>query len=375
MGSLDTRQRVLHCALTLCLCLGLGLSRSSFADRVKIDWSPTESAGGYELEVTKDGNVVILKTFAGDVTTWRGQLSPGIFYYRIRSISPGGTQGQWGNRTLFRVLPIHAVLASPSHGEVVPILGSQPVTFRWEPVADVIAYQLEVRKGAATAVSTLVKQISASFPLAPGDYQWRVSPVLTAHEPTTGAVSNFVVSDRASEFCPFRVVAATSVPVRATGSELKGAGSPVSVPEKESNALWLFRAEGIVALQGQGGQSISPEVSWNPIFWTPSGLFSMRGRLGLVLFKSDASQLFPALDYELRGDLSLSPSFFFEAGAGGQTWAISRGGTRPVGALTFGYVDPFPGLSALHALLFGYRFFPVPNFPTHELSIGIEVSL
>jgi len=107
---------------------------------------------------------------------------------------------------------------------------------------------------------------------------------------------------------------------------------PLKILSFQAGAFWAFQAG--------GGNSLTAQAAWTPIF--ELGPIGLRGELGAALHKNSLGDRFLVYNYEALARLGLLPNFTFEAGGGFQSWSAGNGGTKPVVTLglAFGLMGP-----------------------------------
>jgi hypothetical protein len=145
------------------------------------------------------------------------------------------------------------------------------------------------------------------------------------------------------------------------------AAAPTAPPAPPTWSLASFRLGTVEALQGTSRTSISADAVWSPQ-WHLARSFSLDGSFGVVVLRAVTREIFPALEYEVTGDLALN-QVHLEAGGGAQTW-LGHGGTAPIASGRVAWEWASEGVTGLY---FGYSAFFLPSFFTSEFRIGIGV--
>lgn len=139
----------------------------------------------------------------------------------------------------------------------------------------------------------------------------------------------------------------------------------------KGNDLLVFRLQGLAAIQ-QFGQSVSGEVSWNPLFALGHG-FGVRGNVGGTILKGFPHR-FLAAEYEARLSYTLFRSLTVEAGGGAQTWFLESGGTSPMFSAAISWIF-FRKIRWLRAgITGGYSVFLPKDNLTHEQRLGMVLA-
>ncbi len=129
--------------------------------------------------------------------------------------------------------------------------------------------------------------------------------------------------------------------------------------QMQANLLGVF--------QTAGARNYTGQLAWAPQFQL-NEILGVRGELGVTLLKTVVGDLFPAANYEVLGQLSLSNLLVVEAGGGVATW-IGEGGTFPIFSLD---LTTRP-LAAGAQFFVGYSHFAMKGRPAEEFKLGFRI--
>jgi hypothetical protein len=116
-----------------------------------------------------------------------------------------------------------------------------------------------------------------------------------------------------------------------------------ATPEGEKSArsrlrLLNFQAGSAYYRQNSGGETITGQLSWDPIFEFLRGIVGVRGHLGVLPLKSRTQdKTFMAKELALLGSVWLFEPMVLEAGIGGQDWG-SNGPGGPMATAQFSWL-------------------------------------
>lgn len=121
------------------------LTVTALADEVNIEWGKVEGTFQYQLQIKRKNTVVLAKEFPAERTTWTGDLPFGEYVYRIRSVTPDGTAGEWSEPTPFFVTPGTPQLLLPINRSTILFSSARETAFRWTPVRGIASFALEIQ--------------------------------------------------------------------------------------------------------------------------------------------------------------------------------------------------------------------------------------
>jgi hypothetical protein len=143
-------------------------------------WSPAAGAIVYDLQVATDINFTNLIVDVHGTTetsyTYSGILTPGLFYWRVRSENSLGVFSDWSNVCVVDILPI---FETPTINCLTPIADGSDVNFTWDAVVGATHYEFELATDVDfvniivddNAVLTTAYDAGS---LPTGTYYWRV---------------------------------------------------------------------------------------------------------------------------------------------------------------------------------------------------------
>ena len=165
--------------------------------KVGFEFEPIENAKSYEIELTPVGSKKPLN-FSVKKTEWTGELKPGNYIMRLRSLDVRKVPGDWSAPEQFAVGLENVKLVSPAMKELVPSNDEETaeVSLKWEKVPGAEKYSVEVVDEQGTVVGkeeTDELEFELKVPVAKS-YTWKVkakkSDEITSEE---YAVSTFSV--------------------------------------------------------------------------------------------------------------------------------------------------------------------------------------
>ncbi len=139
----------------------------------------------------------------------------------------------------------------------------------------------------------------------------------------------------------------------------------------ETLDLTSFRVSEIAALQANGANSFSGEVSWNPTYFFSQSIFIL-ANVGGSLFKGVSSD-FVVTEYEVLAGITFLDNLEVEAGAGAQTWFDSNS-TNPLLSTDLAWKLSQKQLGFIDRVFVGYSAWMLPGNLTHEIKLGIGVA-
>lgn len=180
-----TATRGLAFLLLAGLLSAAGPSSVASAKEVDIEWERVELASKYQIQIMRDGSKVIQQELAGE--RWGGDLKPGNYEYRIRTMDRLGRWGEWSAPLELIVLPdapvTHPATPAGFHGKV----GSAELS--WDKVPGVDGYRVRLfgMEGGNPIETRAVDDTHAKLlNLGPGHYRWQVSGIVKVG-PSRGA--------------------------------------------------------------------------------------------------------------------------------------------------------------------------------------------
>jgi hypothetical protein len=151
-----------------------------FAKKVNVEWKQIKGAVSYEIQVERDGRVVVKKA-TGD-NSWSGDLPSGPYAYQIRAIDRVKRPGQWSPPKALVVSPKPPELESPIDGKDIALYDPQvPIKLKWKSAEGVSKYNLIVKLGKQVVHKSTVEGTALTLKgLTPGEYSWSVAAVIEA---------------------------------------------------------------------------------------------------------------------------------------------------------------------------------------------------
>ncbi|MCB0405027.1 MAG: FecR domain-containing protein [Bdellovibrionales bacterium] len=138
-------------------------------------WSPVENSSEYEIQIAKD------KSFSSVVEEEKTSRSKfeffleesGNYFWRVRALGPNGLDTHFSESRPLAYTYAYIPRSEQRAGPVVTPL-------RWSRTRNARAYRLQISKDPDFSRPLVIKTTrrnSASVPLEPGEYYWRVGPV------------------------------------------------------------------------------------------------------------------------------------------------------------------------------------------------------
>lgn len=132
-----------------------------------------------------------------------------------------------------------------------------------------------------------------------------------------------------------------------------------------------FQLNGIAALPTTGGNSVSTEVSWNPL-WKLSEKFTFSLNLGATVFKYDATKRFAMAEFGPLIGYIIGP-VHIEVGPAVQSW-FGQSGARPAGSSFINYPLSSKWFGLIDKFFGGYSIYFQTGSKVHEAKLGIGMS-
>ncbi len=148
----------------------------AWAKPASIEWGDIPGAAAYEVEVSQEGTGP--KIHRVSKTEWKGDLSPGLYHYRIRGVDRFKRPGQWSAKLPLVLMPPRAVeLDSPPRGAEVGYFGAQPLlSLKWKPQEGVQRYRVQLWKDGRILKDEKVAGMELKLAGLPdGEFKWKVS--------------------------------------------------------------------------------------------------------------------------------------------------------------------------------------------------------
>ncbi|MCM2324011.1 MAG: hypothetical protein NDJ90_12195 [Oligoflexia bacterium] len=163
------------------LVIALLLPASALGKSVRVEWKEIQGAVQYELEVM-DGSGKIAAKVNSEKPAWKGDLTAGLYTYRLRGHDWMKRPGKWSLPKPLVVMPPAPELDSPKSGEAFRTFGNfGTVILKWKPVAGIRRFKVEVKSRKSVVFASRVIGDTLVLPkLAPGAYEWSVAPVMEA---------------------------------------------------------------------------------------------------------------------------------------------------------------------------------------------------
>lgn len=165
---------------------------------VSLSWHASPPAAEYRVSIETEGGATILVKRT-NTTSDSFRLPVGTFYWRVDTL---GNCPLSSDRRSFTVREAAncannttPVLISPVGTEAQPAQEQSPVTLRWNPVANALAYRVFLaREGQPFEDSTLTTATEKELELAAGRYRWFVNALFESCASVPSAVAYFVIT-------------------------------------------------------------------------------------------------------------------------------------------------------------------------------------
>jgi len=165
---------------------------------VSLSWHSTPPASEYRVSIeTQGGATVVVKRT--NTTSDSFRLPSGTFFWRVETL---GDCPLVSERRSFTVREgancannTPPVLVSPAGTEAQPAQASSPVTLRWNPVANALAYRVFLAlEGQPFEDSTLTTGTEKVLDLEAGRYRWYVNAIFEGCPSVASPVAHFVIA-------------------------------------------------------------------------------------------------------------------------------------------------------------------------------------
>lgn len=152
-----------------------------------------------------------------------------------------------------------------------------------------------------------------------------------------------------------------------------------SLPEEKAEesewmlAPWFdhFQLNAIAALPNTGGNSVSPQFSWNPL-WSLGAGFTLSLNLAVSVFKYDATVRFPTTEFGPLLGVQLG-WFWLEVGPSIHVWH-GQGGVRPGGTSFVSIPFQSKWFGMIEKIFGGYSIDFLVDSKVHEAKLGVGIS-
>lgn len=171
--------------------------------------------------------------------------------------------------------------------------------------------------------------------------------------------------------------------VEAADARRAPASAPATSATRSGRPAQRYREEGTFhafALQfsglgvwQSGGSSYSGMFAWAPQYNFTSEL-GLRANLGASILKSNASDYFTVLDYELLLNYTFITEWEVEVGGGAMTW-VNRGGTRPAVSATYAYKPKEKLFDFVDSIFATYTRVFITDNAANLVRLGVAVGL
>lgn len=155
--------------------------KSAIAKRfIDFEFEPTEGASSYELEITKVVGSTKKKpvAFKTKKPEWKGNVSPGTYELKLRSIDARGVAGEWGEVIAIKIGLPTVNLVSPADKAVLKNSSDEKlkVKFAWKDIPGAKEYRLNFQKvGEEKFEIVKTESTESEVELAAGEkYKWFV---------------------------------------------------------------------------------------------------------------------------------------------------------------------------------------------------------
>ncbi len=165
------------------------VSATADAKTVFVAWRAIRGAAKYEIEFHSGEKVLLDQTLSAmtveDKFTWKGDLQPGAYQYRLRAVDRVGRLGQWSKLKSLIVLPVAPSVTSPRDGQWVTLYSPEaPLRLKWNASFSGL-YWVEAKLGGKIVFQKTMSENRLYLPGAKdGRYEWRVASVVV--DPVTG---------------------------------------------------------------------------------------------------------------------------------------------------------------------------------------------
>jgi len=147
-----------------------------------LEWTRVSGAASYEVEVSKSSDFSSLSVLEDGSTVNRRfvpttSLPTSTVYWRVRSVSPGGSQSAWSTASFSITQGAGPNIVGPIAAEEHALPENPPI-LSWEPLSDVSAYEIEVDDAVDFINPGTVKVSTTSYliknPQPSATFYWRV---------------------------------------------------------------------------------------------------------------------------------------------------------------------------------------------------------
>jgi opacity protein-like surface antigen len=148
-------------------------------NEVSLNWPAVEGASGYQLEFKDSvGSAASKQQFNTTVASWKGNLRPGRYNFRLRSLDEVGAPGPWSGKVPLTVKLPPVTPSFPKSKSQFKSKGTadKEIQFKWQPIVGAKEYKLAVLDNEGEVVfetKSKVPSATAKLPLA-NQYKWKV---------------------------------------------------------------------------------------------------------------------------------------------------------------------------------------------------------
>lgn len=147
---------------------------------VEVQWEPIPQAKAYELEFQPVDPPGETKVFETTEPRFKGQLVPGTYGFRIRSIDLQNDKGEWSSPVTLVARAEEVTLRSPILDKIIEAKGNtEVVQLSWDALPEAKGYLLRIWSEVEGKVKTFkTKKVNVSLKLlASRRYFWEIYPI------------------------------------------------------------------------------------------------------------------------------------------------------------------------------------------------------
>jgi hypothetical protein len=171
-------------------------AENNYRRSVSFEWDPIEGAETYELVIKPTGPIGPELKFNPNSNNWSGQLPPGHYEMRTRSLDRRRVPGDWAAPVTFDVNLEKMILVSPKAHFVLNAKEVQKthMSFSWQALGGVLEYEIEIKSldgQVSIQQKTKATTVKVDLPVAK-KYSWKVRGIGPA-DLVSEAESNFSI--------------------------------------------------------------------------------------------------------------------------------------------------------------------------------------
>jgi hypothetical protein len=158
---------------------GLMLPSSTQAKSVELNWEAVPLANSYDLRIEDSSGKPLSETRIA-LPAWKGDITPGIYFYQVRALDALSRTGAWSEKSRLVVIPPPPEPVYPSQRSEVPKVGQTTrVRVTWQPAPGASRYRTRLsRSGQSLAENWSETHESFFEGLQDGEYEWTVSALI-----------------------------------------------------------------------------------------------------------------------------------------------------------------------------------------------------